>query len=125
MIMRQIMVATSITGLCTGFGWSVLIRLMSFDLVFDGREFLLSLLLPSLFSLTVWKFSGVTLRILIPISYIVLFVPLFGLGIGGANVIMMSIAGTLGALFWTFPLLIWSSYKNRSTMKLPKNSTTI
>ena len=118
MTIKKIIVATSITGLCTGLGWSVFIRLVSFDQVFNGREFLLSLLLPFLFSLTVWRVSGVKLKILIPISYFVLVVPLFGLGIGGANVIVMSIAGTLGALFWTLPLLIWSLYKNRSTRNL-------
>jgi hypothetical protein len=90
---------------------------MSLDQVFKGGEFLLSLLLPLLFSLAVWKVSGVKLKILIPISYLVLVVPLFGLGMGGANVAVMAVAGTLGALFWTLPLLVWFLYKNRSALK--------
>ena len=115
--LKNTIVATSATGFCTGLGWSAFVRLMSLDQVFKGSEFLLSLLLPLLFSLAVWKVSGVKLKILIPLSYFVLVVPLFGLGLGGANVAVMAVAGTLGALFWTLPLLVWFLYKNRSVLK--------
>ena len=108
---KTIAIITTITGMCTGFVWSSFIKLVSFDQVFDGKEFLLSLLLPLLVSLAACKFFGLTLKLLLPISYLVLLIPLFGLGIGGASLIVMSIGGALGGLLWIGPLLLWKGLK--------------
>jgi hypothetical protein len=42
-----------------------------------------------------------------PIAYLTLLIPLFGLGIGGANTLQMTIGGVIGGFFWSAPIILY------------------
>jgi len=43
----------------------------------------------------------------LPIAYLTLAVPLFGIGMGGANVLLMTTGGAIGGLFWAVPFVLY------------------
>lgn len=104
---KKIVLGGFMTGLATGLGWSVLTYALSRDQLFNSLEFALSLIIPLLVGLFFWKRLGVSRRVLLPTAYLTLIVPLFGLGIGGANILQMTIAGGLGGLFWVCPFVLY------------------
>ena len=108
---KKIVLGGLITGFGTGLGWSVLVYVLSYDQLFNGREFALSLILPLLVGLAAWKRVGVQRRVLLPIACLTLVMPLFGLGIGGANILQMTIAGALGGIFWASPFVLYTLVK--------------
>jgi len=79
---------------------------LSYDQLFNGLEFALSLILPLLVGLTAWKRVGVRRQVLLLIAYLTLVMPLLGLGMGGANILQMTIAGALGGMFWECPFVL-------------------
>ena len=95
------------TGLGTGLSWSVFEYFVSEGPgAFTGPEFALSLILPLLVGLAVGKRVGVQRRVLLPIAYLTLAMPVFGMGMGGENVLVMTTSGAIGGLFWTVPFWI-------------------
>ena len=104
---KKIVLGGLMAGLGTGLGWSAFMYVLSHDQVVNGPEFALSLIVPLLVSLFVWQRLGVPRRILVPTAYLTLMVPLFGLGMGGANILQMTIAGGLGGLFWVSPFMLY------------------
>ena len=95
------------TGLGTGLSWSVFEYFVSEGPgAFTGPEFALSLILPLLVGLAVGKIVGVQRRVLLPIAYLTLAMPVFGMGMGGENVLVMTTSGAIGGLFWTVPFWI-------------------
>ena len=40
-------------------------------------------------------------------GYLTLMIPLFGIGMGGANILQMTLGGTIGGAVWISPLVIW------------------
>ena len=89
-----------LTGLLTGLCWSFVIELFSTDQVFDGVEMLCSLSVPALVALLVWRIWGVRVWVLLAVAYLTLMIPLFGIGIGGANILQMTLGGTIGGAVW-------------------------
>ena len=89
-----------LTGLLTGLCWSFAIELFSTDQVFDGVEMLCSLSVPALVALLVWRMWGVRVWVLLAVAYLTLMIPLFGIGIGGANILQMTLGGTIGGAVW-------------------------
>ena len=109
--LKKIVLGGLITGLGTGLGWSVFVYVFSYDQVFNGREFALSLILPLLVALAAWKRVGVQRKVLLPIAYLTLFIPLLGIGAGGANILQMTIAGAFGGVFWASPFVLYTLVK--------------
>ena len=93
-----------LTGLLTGLCWSFVIELLSTDQVFDGVEMLCSLFVPALVALLVWRMWGVRVRVLLAVAYLTLMIPLFGIGMGGANILQMT-GGTIGGAPVRIPAL--------------------
>lgn len=104
---KKTLIGALLTGLLTGLCWSSLVALFSTDQEFDGREFLISLSVPALAAVLVWKVSGARLWMLLIVAHCTFLIPLFGLGIGGANILLMAIGGTIGGGFWILPFAIW------------------
>ena len=96
----------SLTGLGVGFGWSSFEYLVTRDQLFDGKEFALSLIIPLLLGLVVGKTLRVRYCVVLPIAYLTLAIPLFGIGMGGANVIQMTTGGAIGGMFWAALFLV-------------------
>ena len=108
---KKILLGGLITGFGTGLVWCVFVYVFSYDQVFNGREFALSLILPLLVALAAWKRVGVQRRVLLPIAYLTLFIPLLGIGAGGANILQMTIAGAFGGVFWASPFVLYTLVK--------------
>ena len=104
---KKIVLGGCLTGLGSGLSWSVFVHLVSRDQLFNGQEFALSLILPLLVGLAVGKRVGVQRRVLLPIAYLTLAMPLFGIGMGGANVLLMTTGGAIGGLFWAVPFILY------------------
>jgi hypothetical protein len=83
--------------------------------MFDGTELIISLLVPGIISVLAWKIGRIRLWIVGLISYLTLLIPLFGVGIGGGNILQMTIAGTIGGVFWVAPIIL--SYFTRGLLQ--------
>ena len=105
--LSHVAIGSSLTGLGTGFFWSLVVSLFSLDQVFNGTELLLSLAVPGIVALTVWKTLKIRFWIVLPVAYLTLLVPLFGLGIGGANTLQMTIGGVIGGFCWSVPIILY------------------
>ena len=105
--LRHIGIGGGLTGLATGLSWSIIVSLFSLDQLFNGTEFALSLTAPGLMALLGWKALKIYRRILFPIAYLTLLIPLFGIGIGGANILQMSIGGAVGGFCWSLPFMLY------------------
>lgn len=102
-----------LTGLGSGLTWSVFVNLVSHDQLFSGQEFIVSLTIPFLVGLVVWRSVSIQKSILILIGYLTLAVPLFGIGIGGANTLQMTFGGAIGGLVWAIPFALYNHVINR------------
>ena len=105
--LSHIAVGGSLTGLGTGAFWSIAVGLFSLDQLFNGTELLLSLAVPGIMALTVWKTLKIRIWIVLAIAYLTLLVPLFGIGLGGANTLQMTIGGVIGGFFWSVPIILY------------------
>ena len=105
--LRHIAIGGSLTGLGTGALWSLVVGLFSLDQLFNGTELILSLAVPGIMAVTIWKTLKIRLWIVLPIAYLTLLVPLFGLGLGGANTLQMTIGGVIGGFFWSVPIILY------------------
>ena len=105
--LRHIAIGSSLTGLGTGFFWSLVVGPFSLDQVFNGIELLLSLSVPGIITVTIWKTLKIRFWIVLPVAYLTLLVPLFGLGIGGANTLQMTIGGVIGGFCWSVPIILY------------------
>ena len=105
--LSHIAVGGSLTGLGTGAFWSIVVSLFSLDQLFNGTELLLSLAVPGIMALTVWKTLKIHIWIVLAIAYLTLLIPLFGIGFGGANTLQMTIGGVIGGFFWSVPIILY------------------
>ena len=105
--LRHIAIGGSLTGLGTGIFWSLVVRLFSIDQLFNGTELLLSLAVPGIIAITIWKTLKIRIWIVVPIAYLTLLIPLFGIGIGGANTLQMTIGGVIGGFCWSVPIILY------------------
>jgi hypothetical protein len=105
--LRHIAIGGSLTGLGTGIFWSLVVTLFSIDQLFNGTELLLSLAVPGIIAVTIWKTLKIRIWIVVPIAYFTLLIPLFGMGIGGANTLQMTIGGVIGGFFWSVPIILY------------------
>ena len=105
--LRHIAIGGSLTGLGTGVFWSLVVGVFSLDQVFNGTEMILSLAVPGIMALTVWKTLKIRFWIVLPVAYLTLLIPLFGLGLGGANTLQMTIGGVIGGFFWSVPIILY------------------
>ena len=105
--LRHIAISGSLTGLGTGIFWSLVVGLFSLDQLFNGTELLLSLTVPGIIAVTVWKTLKIRFWIVMPIAYLTLLIPLFGLGLGGANTLQMTIGGVIGGFCWSVPIILY------------------
>ena len=105
--LRHIAIGGSLTGLGTGIFWSLVVSLFSLDQVFNGTELLLSLAVPGIIAVTIWKTLKIRIWIVMPIAYLTLLIPLFGIGIGGANTLQMTIGGVIGGFCWSAPIILY------------------
>ncbi|MED5400575.1 MAG: hypothetical protein VX669_09280, partial [Planctomycetota bacterium] len=78
---------------------------------FSGSEFLTSLPVPSLAAVLIWKLwrTGIIFGVLV--AYLVLLIPLIGLGIGGANVLQSAFAGAIAGVVYGSPWAIWRAFR--------------
>ena len=105
--LRHIAIGGSLTGLGTGLFWSLVVSLFSIDQLFNGTELLLSLTVPGIIAVTIWKILKIRIWIVVPIAYLTLLIPLFGIGFGGANTLQMTIFGVIGGFFWSVPIILY------------------
>ena len=105
--LRHIVIGGSLTGLGTGVFWSLVVSLFSIDQRFTGTELLLSLAVPGIIAVTIWKTLKLRFWIVIPIAYLALLIPLFGIGFGGANTLQMTIGGVIGGFCWSVPIILY------------------
>ena len=99
--LRHIAISASLTGLGTGSLWSLAVGFFSLDQLFNRTELLFSLTVPGVIALTVWKTLEIRFWIVLPVSYLTFLIPLFGLGMGGANTLQMTIGGGIAGLCWS------------------------
>ena len=102
-ISREIISAAVLTGLLTGLFVASAEEFFSRDGVFGGAEALATFVpLPLLAALLVS--IGLRRRLLTrrmaAVAYLTLAIPLFGIGIGGANVLQQMLGGVIGGGFW-------------------------
>ena len=102
-----------LTGLLTGLCWSFVVELFSADQILDGVETLCSLSVPALVALLVWRMWGVRVWVLLAVAYLTLMIPLFGIGIGGANILQMTLGGTIGGSVWISLFVICRHYQSK------------
>ena len=105
--LRHIAIGGSLTGLGTGVFWSLVVGLFSLAQLFNGTEMLLSLAVPGIITVTIWKTLKIRFWIVMPVAYLTLLIPLFGLGIGGANTLQMTIGGIIGGFCWSVPIIVY------------------
>ena len=126
--LRHIAVGGSLTGLGTGVFWSLLVGVLSLDQLFSATELLLSLPVPGIMALTVWKILKIRLWVVLLVAYLTLLVPLFGIGFGGANTLQMTIGGGIGGLCWSAPIILYYSangfFRRQTTKSLHTAGTT-
>lgn len=108
---REVLTGGLLTGLATGLAWSSVVELLSMDGEFSGPEFLTSLPVPGLAAVLIWKFwrTGIVLGVLV--AYLVLLIPLIGIGMGGANVLQSTIAGAIAGVVYGSPWAIWRAFR--------------
>ena len=126
--LRHIAICGSLTGLGTGVFWSLVVSLFSIDQLFNGTELLLSLAAPGIIAVTIWKTLKIRFWIVLPLAYLTLLVPLFGLGIGGANTLQMTIGGIVGGFCWSLPIIMYyfayGIFRKQTTESLRNAGTT-
>ena len=105
--LRHIAIGGSLTGLGTGIFWSLVVSLFSIDQLFNGTELLLSLAVPGIIAVAIWKTLKIRIWIVVPIAYLTLLIPLFGIGFGGANTLQMTIGGVIGGFCWSVPIILY------------------
>ena len=105
--LRHIAISGSLTGLGAGLFWSLVVSLFSIDQLFSGTEQLLSLAVPGLIAVTIWNTLKIRIWIVMPIAYLTLLIPLFGIGIGGANTLQMTIGGVIAGFCWSVPIILY------------------
>ena len=105
--LRHIAIGGSLTGLGTGIFWSLVVNLFSIDQLFNGTELLLSLAVPGIIAVTIWKTLKIRFWIVMPIAYLTLLIPMFGIGLGGANTLQMTIGGVIGGFCWSVPIILY------------------
>ena len=126
--LRHIAIGGSLTGLGTGIFWSLVVSLFSLDQVFNGTELLLSLAVPGIIAVTIWKTLKIRFWIMLPIAYLTLLIPLFGIGFGGANTLQMTIGGVIGGFCWSVPIILYyfaHGFLRGQTAKSLRNAGTI
>ena len=105
--LRHIAIGGSLVGLGTGLFWSLVVSLFSLDQLFNGTELLLSLAVPGIITVIIWKTLKIRFWIVLPVAYLTLLLPLFGLGLGGANTLQMTIGGVIGGFCWSVPIILY------------------
>ena len=108
---KNVLGSGGLTGLLTGMGCSALFEFFSRDNEVNGREALTALAVPLLMALVVWNAHRfglwkTRLWILVLGAYLTLFIPLVGIGAGGANFFQMALGGFLGGVVWSTPFVI-------------------
>ena len=108
---REVLCGGLLTGLATGLAWSSVVELFSRDQSFSGKEFLTSLVVPGLVAVLVWKLwrTGPVFGVIV--AYLTLFVPLIGIGMGGANVLESTFAGAIAGVVYGSPWAIWRAFR--------------
>ena len=124
---KNVLSGGGLTGLLTGMGGSALLEFFSRDNEVNGREALTALAVPLLMALVVWNAHRfglwkTRLWILVVVAYLTLLIPLFGIGIGGANFFQMALGGFLGGAFWSTPFAIGEFFVSRFSASNDVNS---
>ena len=111
-ISREIISAAVLTGLLTGLFVASAEEFFPRDGVFGGAEALATFVpLPLLAALLVsigLRRRRLTRR-MAAVAYLTLAIPLFGIGIGGANVLQQMLGGVIGGGLWGLVFAIRSS----------------
>ena len=102
-ISGRILLAAILTGLFTGLFVSSSEEFFSRDGTLGGVEVLATFipfpLLAALFVSIGLRQRRITRR-MVGVAYLTLVIPLFGIGMGGANVFQQMIGGLIGGAFW-------------------------
>ena len=99
----KVLAVGSVTGLITGLFVSVAEKLFTTDKEFTGFEALLTFIPLPILAAGVSSFICTRKDLFLKMSfvaYLTLCVPLFGIGMGGANIFQQIIGGALGGIFW-------------------------
>ena len=108
---REVLCGGLLTGQPTGLAWSSVVQLFSMDQRFSGTEFLTSLVVPGLVAVLVWKLWRTGLVYGVIVAYLTVFVPLLGMGAGGANVAQSTLGGAIAGLVYGSPWAIWRAFR--------------
>ena len=102
-ISSQILLASILTGLFTGLFVSSAEEFFSRDGTLGGIEALVTFTpFPLLAALlvSIGLRQRRIMRRMVGVAYLTLVIPLFGIGLGGANVFQQMIGGLIGGAFW-------------------------
>jgi len=108
---HEVLCGGLLTGLATGLAWSSVVELFSRDQSFSGTEFLMSLVVPGLVAVLVWKLWRTGLVFGVIVAYLTLLIPLIGIGMGGANVLEATFGGTIAGIVYGSPWAIWRAFR--------------
>ena len=103
----RLLQAGLVIGLSIGLGWSSVVEMFSGDNEFDLTELGISLSVPVVVAIVVGRVFRTGIGFAVTVAFLTLLIPLFGIGMGGANVLQMTIGGSIGGVFWSLPFVAW------------------
>lgn len=109
----RLLLAGLVIGLSTGLGWSTVLEMSSGDNEVDFTEFLISLAVPVVVAIVAWRVIRTGIGFAVAVAFLTLVIPLFGIGMGGADILQMTIGGSIGGVFWSLPFVAWRTLMKR------------
>lgn len=112
----KILLLGSFAGCITSSAFIFVSNILTKDSNLDLWEFGVSLSVPVLVTLTFFITTKVKFIILLPITYLTLFIPTLGAAFGSSGsepFWQFSMLGLLGGLVWSIPFALWSGLRTR------------
>ena len=112
----KILLLGSFAGCITSSAFIFVSNILTKDSNLDLWEFGVTLSVPVLVTLTFFITTKVKFIILLPITYLTLFIPTLGAAFGSSGsepFWQFSMLGLLGGLVWSIPFALWSGLRTR------------
>lgn len=118
LIFVKILFAGGINGIVTALSFMLAHDALTTDSVFTLWEFGIASCMPVVGAILIARFSKLSIRMLLPIAYLTLLIPVLGASFGasGAEPLWQyAILGLAGGLVWSIPVAGWSLLRRRGT----------
>ena len=112
----KILFVSGITGLCAGFSFIVVNRLLSQDSQFELWELAVSFLGPAILAVFIAKLTKTNMFILIIVAILTTIIPVLGPAFGGTGkepVWQFGAMGLIGGLIWSLPFFLWRLFRRK------------